>query len=144
MRLGAHGRAVLLVSITLLFSAWAPLCNTVSLSACVSPQRIHFCVSDKSLLPGPGRDPSSCNTSITHATFLAPQGFLILCCFWCNKYVPMYEHLLQQALSLCFFPTLCDIMLWSSSCNMVLKVSWLNPQGILECKWLVRLVLSLA
>ena len=57
MRLGAHGRAVLLVSITLLFSAWAPLRNTVSLSACVSPQRTRFCVSDKSPLPGPGRIP---------------------------------------------------------------------------------------
>lgn len=106
MRPGAHGRAVLLVSITLLFSVWVPLPNKVSLSARVSPQRINFCVSDKSPLPGPGRDLLSCNTSITHATFLDPQGFLILCCFWCNKYVPMDEHLLQQALSLCFSPRL--------------------------------------
>ena len=56
------GRAVLLSSLTLLFSAGAPLPQKVSFSlVCVSPQTIHFWVLDKSPLSGPGRGPPFCN-----------------------------------------------------------------------------------
>ena len=37
--------------------------KSLALSACVSPQAVHFQVLDKSPLSGPGRGPSSCNTA---------------------------------------------------------------------------------
>ena len=49
-------RAVLLSSLTLLLFAQAPFpIKSLSLSACVSPQTIHFQVLDKSSFSGPGR-----------------------------------------------------------------------------------------
>ena len=55
--------------------------KSLALSVCRSPQTVHFLVSDKSPLSGPGGSPLSCNTSIhssTHpsiylSTFLAKE-----------------------------------------------------------------------
>ena len=58
-------RAVLPGSLTLLLSP--PGCSfpikSLTLSAHVSPQTIHFRVLDKSPVSGPGKGPPSCNTS---------------------------------------------------------------------------------
>ena len=55
-----RGGAVLLGSLTLLLSSWAPFpIKSLALAAHVSPQTIHFRALDKSPVSGPGRDPSS-------------------------------------------------------------------------------------
>ena len=57
-----HSKAVLLVSLTLLLSTWAPFpIKSLALSAHVSPRTIHFQALDKSPVSGPGRSPPSCN-----------------------------------------------------------------------------------
>ena len=60
-----EGRAVLLGSVNLLLSGRRPFpIKSLALSACVSPQIIHFWVLDKSPLLGPGRGPLSFNKGI--------------------------------------------------------------------------------
>ena len=87
MRLGSYAEQ----SVCFLLSCCSlPGCPFPVKSLCFSEN--YFQVSNRSPLPGLG--PTSCNTSVTHATLLVPWDFLILCCFWHNKCVPMYEHLL--------------------------------------------------
>ena len=73
----AHGRAVLLGSLTLLLSAWAPLPNKIScfVSTCVW-HTIHFRVLDKSPLLDPGRGSPSWNSCVwLFATPCSPGVF---------------------------------------------------------------------
>ena len=65
--------------LTLLLSAQASFpIKSLALSVCRSPQTVHFLVSDKSPLSGPGGSPLSCNTSIHSSTHppIYPSTFL--------------------------------------------------------------------
>ena len=64
MRLGTYGRAVHLLSVTLLFSAWEPLPSKVSLFLREFISEYQTKAHSGAL----GGGPPSCNTSVTHAT----------------------------------------------------------------------------
>ena len=74
-----RGRAVLLGSLTLLFSAWVPRLSKISckVSGCMPPWTIHFQVSDTSPLSGSGRGPPSCKTMRWNAEGCWPHDVIM-------------------------------------------------------------------